>query len=130
MLKFYTQEKLAINLSRCPEWWTISSATIHHIFLSQCISSTFFKSAAPTIIFLPGKTIPKKLLEELIDQTALIPSGYNAQPWEFVVIRDRKGLGKIREIAYSQSHLKKASAIVVVLGDLEIRRNADRLLED
>ena len=80
--------------------------------------------------FLPNKKISKKLIEQLITQTSLTPSGYNAQPWEFIVIQDKKRLQKIKKIAFDQAHLKNASATVVVLGDMNIGRNVDQLLED
>lgn len=80
--------------------------------------------------FLPNKTIPKKLIEQIIEQTSLTPSGYNAQPWEFVLIQDKKRLQKIQEIAFDQAHLENASAIIVVLGDMNIGRNVDQLLDD
>lgn len=80
--------------------------------------------------FIAGKEIPDKDLEEMILQTSLTPSGYNAQPWEFIIIRKAENIRKIHKIAYKQEHIKNASAIIIVLGDTNIGRNVDKLLQD
>lgn len=80
--------------------------------------------------FLPNQTIPREVIEKIIEQTSLTPSGYNAQPWEFVVVTKKDRLQKLQEIAFDQKHLKDASAVVVVLGDMQIGRHVDRLLAD
>lgn len=80
--------------------------------------------------FKPDCIIPDEDLKEMIEHTRLTPSGYNAQPWEFVVIRKPENIEKVGEIAFKQPHVKDASAIIVVLGDMEIGRNVDRILYD
>ena len=80
--------------------------------------------------FLPNKKIPKKDLEEMIEYTSLTPSGYNAQPWEFVIIQDKKNINEVQKIAFKQKHLKNASAIIVVLADMFISRNVEKILAD
>lgn len=80
--------------------------------------------------FIPGKTIPDEDFTKMIEHTALTPSGYNAQPWEFIVIREPENIQKIADIAFDQEHIRNASAIVVVLGDMEIGRHVDELLAD
>lgn len=80
--------------------------------------------------FIPDKTIPKEDLVKMIEETALTPSGYNAQPWEFIIINSPENIEKVAKIAYSQKHIHNASAIIIVLGDKEIGRNVDKILED
>jgi nitroreductase len=80
--------------------------------------------------FKKGVKIPDADLKEMISQTALTPSGYNAQPWEFIIIREEQNIERMGEIAFSQPHVKDASAIIIVLGDSIIGRNVDPLLED
>jgi len=36
------------------------------------------------------KEVPKEILEDLIDCGRLAPSGYNKQPWVFVVVTDKE----------------------------------------
>jgi len=80
--------------------------------------------------FVPNKTISDDDLTELIQQTSLTPSGYNAQPWEFIIIKEKENLEKVSEIAFKQDHVKDASSIIVVLADREVGRNVDQLLAD
>ena len=80
--------------------------------------------------FVSGQSIPKTDILKIIQETSLTPSGYNAQPWEFIVIQDQNHIEEVGEIAFSQSHVKDASALIVVLGDSFIGRNVDTLLAD
>ncbi len=80
--------------------------------------------------FLPGQTIPREDLIKIIEETSLTPSGYNAQPWEFIIINEKENIQKIGEIAFDQPHVKDSSAIIIVLGDSKIGRNVDKLLQD
>ena len=80
--------------------------------------------------FVPGKTIPDDDLVTMIEQASLSPSGYNAQPWEFIVIREQETIHDVYEIAYKQEHLKNCSAIIMVLADQEIGRHADDIVKD
>ncbi len=80
--------------------------------------------------FLPGKSMPDEDIETMIECAALSPSGYNAQPWEFIVVREKENLAKVQEIAFKQEHIKDASAVIVVLADLVIGRNVEKILAD
>lgn len=78
--------------------------------------------------FLPDQKIPRQDLIEIIRQASLAPSGYNAQPWEFIIIE--KNIQKIAKLAFDQPHIKNAAAIIIVLGDTKIGRNVDQILTD
>lgn len=80
--------------------------------------------------FIPGLNIPDGELLVMIEEASLSPSGYNAQPWEFVIIREQKNISEVAKFAYKQPHVADASALILVLGDMEIGRNVDELLED
>jgi nitroreductase len=60
------------------------------------------------------KPVEKGILKELIDAARLAPSGMNVQPWEFVVITDRKMLAKLAEKKKYGHFIQKAAACVVV----------------
>lgn len=87
------------------------------------------KKRRSTRHFLPGKTIPEGDLIKLIEWASLTPSGYNAQPWEFVIIRDEERLKKLQEIAFAQPKIAQASAVILVVGDTNMGRNADEILD-
>ena len=80
--------------------------------------------------FAPNHKISKEDFKKIIELTALTPSGYNAQPWEFILIQDEARLKQLEHIAMDQKHIREAGNAVVVLGDTFIGRNADKILED
>ena len=69
--------------------------------------------------FAPGFTVTDQLFLDLLEPVRFTPSGYNAQPWEFLLIREKDNLTKIHEIAYKQDHILEAGNLVVVLGNIE-----------
>ncbi len=79
--------------------------------------------------FQPGVKIPQKDWEQIFQETSLSPSGYNLQPWEFILIQETKNIQKISEIAYNQRHVQDASAIIIALADTKIDRHADRITQ-
>ncbi len=56
-------------------------------------------------------------IELLMKAAMAAPSGCNAQPWEFIVIQDRKNLLKITEIHPYSHMLKEAPLAIVVCAD-------------
>lgn len=43
-------------------------------------------------------SVPKEIIEDIIDCARLAPSARNIQPWEFIVVTDKKMLNKLAEI--------------------------------
>ena len=80
--------------------------------------------------FLAGQKISDADLTEMIRRTSLTPSGYNRQPWEFVIVREPKNIAKVSDIAFKQEHIKDASALIVVLGDMDIGRYTEEILQN
>ena len=60
------------------------------------------------------KDIPKEILEDLIDCARFAPSGYNLQPWVFVVITDKGKLSQISEACEYGKFIKNAGACIAV----------------
>jgi nitroreductase len=56
-------------------------------------------------------------LEKIIRAGLEAPSGYNLQPWRFVVVRDREQRKKLRQAAFGQPKVEEASAVIVACGD-------------
>lgn len=53
------------------------------------------------------------------------PSGYNLQPWRFVVVRDAEQRKKLREAAMGQPKVSEAPVVIVACGDTAGWRNGD-----
>lgn len=64
-------------------------------------------------------------LEKIIRAGLEAPSGYNLQPWRFVVVRDRDQKKKLRAAAFGQPKVEEASAVIVACGDTQGWKNGD-----
>lgn len=64
-------------------------------------------------------------LEKIIQAGLEAPSGYNMQPWRFVVVREREQKKKLRQAAFGQSKVEEASAVIVACGDPHGWKNGD-----
>lgn len=56
-------------------------------------------------------------LEKIIHAGIAAPSGYNLQPWRFVVVRDGEQKKKLRAAAFGQAKVEEASVVIVACGD-------------
>lgn len=63
--------------------------------------------------------IPENELRELLRLAGRAPSAYNAQPWRFVVVRDRELKAKLSAAAYGQQQVISAPATIVLYSDME-----------
>lgn len=63
--------------------------------------------------------LPEGCLEELLRLTSLAPSGYNTQPWRFLVVSDDEARERLWEAAYKQPKVLEAPVTVVCLGEKE-----------
>ncbi|WP_371263725.1 nitroreductase family protein [Paenibacillus sp. UNC496MF] len=63
--------------------------------------------------------IPQETLNEILELAAAAPSSWNLQQWRFLVIQKQEQKDLILPIAYGQKQVSDASAVVVVLGDLQ-----------
>ncbi|MEA3305109.1 MAG: nitroreductase family protein [Patescibacteria group bacterium] len=79
--------------------------------------------------FLPME-ITDAQIQEMVRIAALSPSGYNAQPWEFVFYRDREKIKDLHQLCMSQDQVLESSAVCVVVGDKNIVKDPDQLVSD
>ena len=64
------------------------------------------------------KEIPNEHIMELIDAARLAPSGCNAQPWRFKIVKDTETKQKIIHAAYNQSFIGQAPLVIVCCADI------------
>lgn len=74
--------------------------------------------------------IDESTLESIFEAATLAPSGYNLQPWEFLLLRDDERKSTLREIAYDQDHVEAADTAVVVLGHSDPMTHAEPVFDD
>jgi nitroreductase len=87
--------------------------------LSQAIKE---RRATPSFEDVP---IHSADLEKIIRAGLEAPSGYNTQPWRFVVVRDAEQKKKLRQAAFGQSKVEEASAVIVACGDPQGWKDGD-----
>ena len=72
--------------------------------------------------------IPDGHLEKILEAASWAPSGNNAQPWEFIVIKSPKTKAKIREIVEGGAHGRgeapvEPPVIIVACGDMRLKES-------
>ncbi|HTZ90338.1 MAG TPA: nitroreductase family protein [Alloacidobacterium sp.] len=87
--------------------------------LSQAIAQ---RRATPSF---DGSPIPDEDLKIILDAGLHAPSGYNMQPWRFVVVRSEEQKRRLRAASFNQAKIEEASAVIVACGDADGWRNGD-----
>ncbi|MFW6014225.1 MAG: nitroreductase family protein [Nanoarchaeota archaeon] len=60
------------------------------------------------------KSVPKEILDEILDCAMQAPSAVNAQPWHFIVVKDQGLLKRVSEVhPYAKMAKDSAAAIIV-----------------
>src|ERR1039458_8964163 len=75
--------------------------------LSQAIRE---RRATPSF---DGAPIPIEDLRRILEAGLSAPSGYNIQPWRFIVVRSEEQKKRLRAAAYNQGKVEEASAVIV-----------------
>src|ERR1700722_5459275 len=92
--------------------------------LSQAIKE---RRATPSF---DGTPIPAEDLRQILDAGLHAPSGYNMQPWRFVVVQSPEQKKRLRAASYNQAKVEEASAVIVACGDADgWRKDLDLVLQ-
>ena len=76
-----------------------------------------------------GEPIPPRDLWQILDSGLHAPSGYNMQPWRFIVVQDPEQRRRLRAVSYNQAKVEEASAVIVACGDRDgWRRDLEEML--
>jgi nitroreductase len=76
-----------------------------------------------------GERIAPADLRQILDAGLHAPSGYNMQPWRFVVVQHPEQLRRLRAASYNQAKVEEASAVIVACGDRDgWRKDLDEML--
>jgi nitroreductase len=87
--------------------------------LSQAIAQ---RRATPSF---DGSPIPNEDLKKILEAGLRAPSGYNMQPWRFIVVRSPEQLRRLRWASFNQAKVEEASAVIVACGDADGWRTGD-----
>jgi nitroreductase len=66
--------------------------------------------------FDPDRPLPDDVLERLLRLSTFAPSGFNLQPWRFLVVREERNRQKLRTSAFNQPKITEAPVVVIILG--------------
>lgn len=68
-----------------------------------------------TIHFQPDP-VPRETLEAILDLTLQAPSGYNLQPWRFIVVQEELSRMKLCKAAFNQKKITEAPVVIIAVG--------------
>jgi nitroreductase len=75
--------------------------------------------------------IPEEYLNAILRLAAQAPSGYNLQPWRFVVVRDAENRKRLQSVAFNQPKVGEAPVVVIFVGmKEEWKRTADEVFKE
>jgi len=57
--------------------------------------------------------VPEEYLEAILQFTAQAPSGYNLQPWRFLVVREKENRQRLQKAAFNQQKIGEAPVVVI-----------------
>lgn len=78
--------------------------------------------------FLPDP-VPPEVVDEALRIAAEAPSGYNFQPWRFLVLRSAERRERLRSAAFGQAKIAQAPVVIVATADrARWRDSADEIL--
>ncbi|MBA2732415.1 MAG: nitroreductase family protein [Acidobacteria bacterium] len=60
--------------------------------------------------------VPEEYLNAILKFGGQAPSGYNLQPWRFIVVRDAENRKRLQKVAYNQPKIAEAPVIIIALG--------------
>lgn len=63
--------------------------------------------------------VSDEIMTALLESARLAPSGCNAQPWRFKIVRDEPTKHKLRTASYDQAFVSEAPVVLVVCADIQ-----------
>jgi len=77
-----------------------------------------------------GTPVPAADLRQILEAGLHAPSGYNMQPWRFIVVQSPEQKRKLRAASYNQAKVEEASVMIVACGDMDgWRKDLDLMIE-
>jgi nitroreductase len=75
--------------------------------------------------------VPDEYLEAILKLGAQAPSGYNLQPWRFIVVREAENRQRLQRVAFNQPKVAEAPVVIICLGMTEEwKERADEVFKE
>lgn len=75
------------------------------------------KSRRSVNFFDPSKPVSDEHLRKMVELATLIPSSFNLQPWNLIVVRSPEDKARLRKRAWDQPKVTDAPVVLIVLAD-------------
>lgn len=63
-----------------------------------------------------SQPVSEELLKQVLQLATRSPSGYNLQPWRFIVVRSQRNRDRLKRCAYGLAAIGEAPVVLIVLG--------------
>jgi len=78
-----------------------------------------------------GDPVPDDFLEAILTFGGQAPTGYNLQPWRFIVVRDEENKNRLQSASGGQSKAAEAPVVIIAVGVREDwSRKAEEVLRE
>jgi nitroreductase len=75
--------------------------------------------------------IPDEYLEAILKFGGQAPSGYNLQPWRFIVVREAENRKRLQQVAFNQPKVAEAPVVIIAIGmKEEWKERADEVFKE
>ncbi|MCE9529281.1 MAG: nitroreductase family protein [Planctomycetales bacterium] len=75
--------------------------------------------------------VPEEYLSAILRLAAQAPSGYNLQPWRFIVVRGAENRKRLQAAAFGQPKVAEAPVVVIAIGmKEEWKKRADEVFQE
>jgi nitroreductase len=80
--------------------------------------------------FDPEGRVAREDLIAFVECAVKAPSGFNLQPWHFLIVDDKDKKEALRAAAFGQQKIADAAASVIVLANLQAYERAEEIVDD
>lgn len=109
---------------------TLSPSSLGAPLLDVQVLESLLRQRRATARFRPDP-VPVEVIDQALRLASEAPSGFNFQPWRFLVLRTQRQRDLLREAANGQAKVSEAPVMIVALADREEwRENIDSILND
>ncbi|HYP00917.1 MAG TPA: nitroreductase family protein [Pyrinomonadaceae bacterium] len=83
-----------------------------------------------TNAFTPDE-VPEETLNAILRLGLQAPSGYNLQPWRFIVVRGEENRKRLQAVAFNQAKIAQAPVVIIAVGmKEEWKRTAEEVFRE
>src|SRR5437762_198957 len=75
--------------------------------------------------------VPQEYLNAILQLASQAPSGYDLQPWRFIVVKDEQNRRRLQKAAMNQAKVGEAPVVIIAIGmKEETKRRADEVFQE